>query len=86
MTQKFVRMPIGIEALFLPDGSFVPKKLIYRGRVFDIVRVEKVRKYSPWQVRAVATTEYTVIIDGAERQIYYESDSNKWFSIKEMTE
>ena len=81
---KFVRTPIGVEAIFLPDGSFVPKKLIYHGRVFEIIRVERVRKYSPWQVRAVATVEYSVIIDDSERQIYYEPDTNQWFSIKEV--
>lgn len=84
MAQRFVRTPIGIEAIFLDDGSFVPKKLWYRGRAFEIVRVVRQRKYSPWQVRAIATTEYTVIIDDTERQIYYEPESNRWFSIKEV--
>jgi hypothetical protein len=81
---KFVRTPIGVEAMFLPDGSFVPKKLWYAGKSFEIIRVDRVRKYSPWQVRAVATTEYSVIIDDVERQIYYEPDTNQWFSIKEV--
>lgn len=84
MTTKFVRTPIGVEALFLMDGSFVPKKLWYNGKSFEIIRVVRERKYSPWQVRAIATTEYTVLIDDAERQIYYEPESNRWFSIKEV--
>lgn len=81
---KFVRTPIGVEAIFMPDGSFVPKKLWYKGKSFEIIRVERVRKYSPWQVSAVATTEYTVVIDDAKRQIYYEPESNQWFSVKEV--
>ena len=84
MAVKFVRTPIGVEALFLMDGSFVPKKLWYKGKSFEIIRVLRERKYSPWQVRAIATIEYTVIIDDAERQIYYEPESNQWFSIKEV--
>lgn len=84
MATKFVRTPIGVEALFLMDGSFVPKKLWYNGKSFEIIRVVRERKYSPWQVRAIATTEYTVLIDDAERQIYYEPESNRWFSIKEV--
>lgn len=84
MAVKFKRTAIGVEALFLPDGSFVPKKLWYKGKSFEIIRVVRERKYSPWQVRAVATTEYTVIIDDAERQIYYEPESNQWFSVKEV--
>ena len=77
-----MRTPIGVEAIFLPDGSFVPKKLWYNGKSFERIRVVRERKYSPWQVRAIATIEYTVVIDDTERQIYYEPDSNKWFSIK----
>lgn len=84
MPAKFVRTPIGIEAVFLIDGSFVPKKLWYNGKCFEIIRVVRKRKYSPWQVRAVATTEYTVIIDDAEKQIYYEPESNKWFAMREV--
>ena len=84
MATRFVRTPIGVEAIFMPDGSFAPKKLWYKGKSFDIVRVLRERKYSPWQVRAIATTEYTVIIDDTERQIYYEPESNMWFSVKEV--
>ena len=84
MATKFVRTPIGVEALFLVDGSFVPKKLWYKGKKFEIIRVVRERKYSPWQVHAIATTEYTVVIDDAERRIYYEPESNMWFSIKEV--
>lgn len=84
MASKFVRTPIGIEALFLSDGSFVPKRLWYKGKSFEIIRVVRERKYSPWQVRAIATTEYTVLIDDTERKIYYEPESNQWFSIKEV--
>ena len=81
---KFVRTPIGVEAIFMPDGRFVPKKLWYKGKSFEIIRIVRERTYSPWQVRAIATTEYTVVIDDAERQIYYEPESNRWFSIKEV--
>ena len=81
---KFVRIPIGVEAIFMPDGGFMPKKLWYGGKSFEIIRVIRQRKYSPWQVRAIATTEYTVIIDDAQRQIYYEPQTNQWFSIKEV--
>jgi len=84
MATRFVRTPIGVEAIFMPDGSFTPKKLWYKGKSFDIIRVLRERKYSPWQVRAIATTEYTVIIDDTERQIYYETESNMWFSVKEV--
>ena len=28
MAAKFVRTPIGVEAIFMPDGSFAPKEVV----------------------------------------------------------
>ena len=73
-----------MDALFLPDGSLKPRKLIYNETVFDIIRIVNVRPYCPRVVRCIAPVEYTVIIDGIEKQIYYEGDTNTWFSVKEV--
>ena len=74
MGTTYKRIPLTIEALFLPDGSFRPQKLIYNSTTYHITRV----------VRCIAPIEYTVIIDGIEKQIYYEEDTNTWFSVKEV--
>ena len=84
MSAQYKRIPLGVEALFLPDGTVKPKRLIYNGTVFDITRVVQIRPYCPRVVRAIAPIEYTVRIDGRERQIYYEEDTNTWFSVKEV--
>ena len=84
METKYRRIPLTIDALFLPDGTFKPQKLIYNDTVFDIPRVVRIRPYCPRVVRCIAPMEYTVIIDSVERQIYYEADTNTWFSVKEV--
>ncbi len=86
MATKYRRIPLTIDALFLPDGTFKPQKLIYNDTVFHITRVVQIRPYCPRVVRCIAPIEYTVIIDSVERKIYYESDTNTWFSVKEVYE
>ena len=86
MNRKYKRIPLAVEALFLPDGTFKPQKLIHNDTVFDITRVIRIRPYCPRVVRCIAPIEYTVIIDGIEKQIYYEEDTNTWFSVKEVHE
>lgn len=84
MATTYHRMPLAVEAVFLTDGSFKPKKLFFKDNTFEITRVLKIRRYCPQQVRAIATIEYTVVIDSQERKIYYEPDTNTWFSVKEV--
>lgn len=84
MAAKYKRIPLTVDALFLPDGSLKPQKLIYNETVFEITRIVSVRPRCPRVVRCIAPVEYTVIIDGIEKQIYYEEDSNTWFSVKEV--
>ena len=86
METRYRRIPLTIDALFLPDGTFKPRKLIYNDSVFDITRVVRIRPYCPRGVRCIAPMEYTVIIDSVERKIYYEADTNTWFSVKEVYE
>ena len=84
MATTYKRIPLTIEALFLPDGSFKPQKLIYNSTVYEITRIVSHRPFCPRVVRCIAPIEYTVIIDGLEKNIYYEEDTNTWFSVKEV--
>ena len=84
MGTTYKRIPLTIEALFLPDGSFKLQKLIYNSTTYHITRVVGHRPYCPRVVRCIAPIEYTVIIGGIEKQIYYEEDTNTWFSVKEV--
>ncbi len=84
MATEYRRIPLIVDALFMTDGTFRPLKLIYRDNTFEITRVVGIRRYCPRVVRAIAPIEYRVIIDSQERKIYYEADTNTWFSVKEV--
>lgn len=84
MAAKYKRIPLTVDALFLPDGTLKPQKLIYNETVFEITRIFGTRRHCPRVVRSIAPIEYSVIIDGIEKQIYYEEDTNTWFSVKEV--
>ena len=84
MTTEYLRIPLVIDARFMTDGTFIPHKLFYNDVAFEITKVLRKRRYCPTVVRCIAPVEYTVMIDGAERKIYYEADTNTWFSVKEV--
>lgn len=81
---KYERKPLVVEAAFQTDGSLKPFKLIYHERHFDITKIIKVRRHCPRVVSCIAPIEYTVIVDSVERKIYFEPDTNTWFSVKEV--
>lgn len=84
MAIKYQRTPLEVEAKFLADGGFKPKRIIYHDRAFEITRVLRVRKHAPTTVPCIAPLEYAVIVDGKERKLYYEREGERWFSIKEV--
>lgn len=81
--KTYTRVPLGMEALFTPDGHLKPLRLHFGGQCYEIDRILSVRKYCPQVVACIAPVEYAVIIDGVHKKIYYEADSGTWFSIRE---
>ena len=84
METKYQRIPLAVDALFMTDGSSKPKKIYYRDTAYEITKVMQIRKYCPRVVRCIAPVEYTIMVDSQEKKIYYEQDTNTWFSIKEV--
>ncbi len=83
MAKAYKRISLGVESFFTPDGSLYPKKIVFEDEIFEISRVLRKRNYCPKSVPCIAPIEYTVIIDGKEKHIYFEADTNMWFSVKE---
>ena len=84
MKTEYRRVPLTVDALFLTDGSFKPLKVYFGGESFEITKIISKRRYCPKVVSCVAPIEYTVIIDRQEKKIYFEADTNTWFSVKEV--
>ncbi|MBO4897532.1 MAG: hypothetical protein J5590_04480 [Clostridia bacterium] len=84
MKSEYIRVPLEVYVLCESDGSFSPKKLLYHDKSFEITKTLSVRPKCPKEVGCIAPLEYTVLIDNEERKIYYEHETNTWFSVKEI--
>lgn len=82
MEKIYKRIPLTVDAVFMADGTLKPRKIVVKSGVFPITRVLGVKNRCPAVVPCVSPTEYTVLVEGAEKKIYFEPHSNMWFSIK----
>ncbi len=80
---KYERIPLSVYIMVNCDGSFKPLKIIFSDKTYDITKIIRKMKLTPPGVGCVAPIEYTVVIEGKEKQIYYEPSTNKWFPVKE---
>ena len=80
----YQRIQLTMDVVFGNDGTITPKRILWEGQIFDIVKIIDVCRHYPTGVRCVAPIQYTVIVEGQERKIYFEPDSNTWFSVKEV--
>lgn len=78
------KVPIAVTATFMPDGSVLPRGITYDDSNFVIDKVISKARRTPRGVGAIAPVEYRVMIRGHEKKIYYESETNNWFSVKEI--
>lgn len=83
MAEHFIRVNLEVDARFLKNGKMHPRRIIYKDRAFKITKVLDTRSYCPRVVPCVAPIEYSVLVEGVEKKIYFEAYTNSWFSIKE---
>ena len=81
--KKYQRISLDVEVRFFKNGKIKPKKILFGESTFEITRILEARSYCPIVVPCVAPIEYRVIVEGVEKKIYFEADTNSWFSIKE---
>lgn len=79
---EYKRIPLTIDAIFTSDGTIKPRKIILKDGFYTVDKVVNVRRFCPKVVPCVAPVEYTVMVEGNEKKIYFEPHSNMWFSVK----
>ena len=77
-------MLLEVEAMFKKDGSLTPKRIFCDNESYAIEKITEVCPHCPIEVGCVAPIRYKVVIRGIEKEIYYEADSNSWFSVMEI--
>lgn len=79
---KYERIPLKVDVLFTEEGEMKPRKLVFDSKVYEIQKIIRVKRFCPKTVPCIAPIEYTVQIDNVEKKIYFEGETNKWFSVK----
>lgn len=79
-----IRQNLSVEARFAQDGQIVPLRILADDRVFTVDRVTGCRRRAPEGVASVAPMEYTVIVEGVLKRLYYEPESRVWFSVRTL--
>ena len=76
------RINLDVEVKFRSDGTMIPRKVTYKARQYTVSRVLGQRPYIPREVKCREPIEYSTVIDGKQKKLYYEYSTNTWFSIK----
>ena len=80
----YQRIPLAVGVIYSADGIFKPKTISVNGEKFSIERVLYKKNYCPKSVGAIAPIEFTVLVEGETKKIYFEQDTGKWFSVKRV--
>ena len=81
---KYARIPLAVGVVYSADGNFKPRTISVNGEKFLVDRVLYKKNYCPKSVAAIAPIEFTVLVEGETKKIYFEKDSGKWFSVKKI--
>lgn len=80
----YLRIPLAVGVIYSADGVFKPKTISVNGEKFSVDRVLYKKNYCPKSVMAIAPIEFTVLVEGEIKKIYFEQDTGKWFSVKRV--
>ena len=78
---KFLRIPLSVGVIYSKSGRVLPRTVIFEGERFPIDKILFQKKKNPLVVPCIAPLEFTVLIGGQEKKIYFEKDTGKWFSV-----
>lgn len=79
-----VRVPLVVEVLYHENGYFEPSSIIFNDISYDVDRVIKKGHYCPKGIGCLAPVEYTIMVGGQIKKIYFEEHNKKWFSVKRI--
>lgn len=78
---RYKRINLDVDVRFKSDGTLIPRQVTYKVRNYAVSRVLGQRPFIPGEVRCKEPIEYTTIIDGKEKKLYYKYSTNTWFFI-----
>lgn len=76
------RINLDVDVRFRADGTMDPRMVTYHEQEFPVKTVVGLKSENPRQINCLDLLEYTTIICGREKKLYYEFSTNTWFSFK----
>ena len=80
----YIRVPLTVGVIYSKGGDFKPKTIFVDGETFSVDKVLYRKNYCPKSVPAIAPIEFTILVEGETKKIYFEKDTGKWFSIRKI--
>ena len=75
----YEKVYVGVIAKFDIEGGLKPIQIIWQdGQRFIIDRIKYIER-APSKTGGILTKRYTIIVEGFEKQLYYESRLERWF-------
>jgi hypothetical protein len=76
---QYEKVYVGVIVKFDIDGGFKPLEILWvDGQKFKIDRVKYIER-APSKTGGILTQRYTIMVEGLEKQLYYESRLERWF-------
>ena len=83
---KYQKIPIEARVRMRLDGRVLPEEVIVSARSFPITKILKITELRPVGVPCIAPIEFTVVVEGSVKKIYYERSGGNWFSVVQTEE
>lgn len=81
---NYKKIPLSVYAVFLPNGTLIPKQLYFETQRFTIDQIVGCKPHNPGTVSCIAPIEYKIMVEGQLKKVYFEPESLQWFSVKEI--
>lgn len=83
---KYVKTYVDVLVKMRTDGTFIPVKVLWDEREFDVDSVVKITMSPPQFVGSSSTIKYLVKLCGQERALYLEDNPRRWFIEKPVVQ
>lgn len=76
---QYVKTYIDVVVRMRTDGTYMPIKVIWDGREFDIDSIVKISQSQPPHVGGTMAIRYSVKMAGKEKDLFLEDKPRRWF-------
>lgn len=76
---RYEKVYVGVIAKFSAEGGLRPMEIVWKdGERFNIDKVKYIER-APSKVGGILTKRYTVLINGLEKQLFFDERMERWF-------